>query len=1060
MDKNTDDALPRTRRGLRDLRLRNRLVLLVLLPLIAAVALGAARVVTENDAITAEGNLAGQVQVALTVSKLVHGVQDERDLIARYLTNGQRTEDMTSLAAAESNTTAQVQAFEAARKQYAGSISALAPSAQALAVQADARLGDLTVLRSSVVSLGDSRPVFQAYTTIIGSLLNFSDQLATSTTDHDLGNLVNSLSLVEQSGEQTSQERGYLVSILGGGGQARVQQEALIQAQAKYTSATTSLTAQAAPATANLFQSTVGGQSTGTADSLVQQVIDAALDNRPASTIGADPVGAFNAATAKVTQVRQVENQVAAQALDRTSFLQSAARTRLYVNAGIVILTLLLAFAATATIARSIVEPLRVLRTSAYQIATDGLPSVIRRLRDATDVDAAAGTRVEPIAVRSRDEIGAVARAFDEVHDAAVRLATEQALLRGNVNSMFKNLSRRSQGLVERQLLLIDGLENSEKDPGQLAQLFKLDHLATRMRRNNENLLVLAGEETARRWTEAVQLVDVARAAAAEVEQYERIMFGEIPRTRIVGKAAPDVAHLVAELLENATTYSSPQTKVWVAARGADDGGVILHIEDVGIGMTAADLRRSNERLANPPLVDVGVSRQMGLFVVGRLAARYGISVTLSESPAGGVTASIHLPVTLVDLGAMAARRPGDSGAQPRVTVPGMARDGFTSGGLLDQGRGAAPDDWQAGDFGRTKRLGEPPMPPPPDASAGAGFREPPMNGAGRSGANPVLPGQFATPLFPGPAAPDGYGADPRQPDSLRSNAAVYVDGVPSSPITDPTWFEPKQAAPDGGEPQPAQRQEGGRTQIPPPRQDPLPTRGPRPAQGSSSAQGSHPVQNPQPTQGLRQTQGLQQTQGPQQTQGSEVRQAARGDAAMTDTNERLPIFEAVESEWFRRRGTRPPHSGWSPRSVQPWDATRAASGAAQAASNVQQVQAGPGMSGPGSQSPNAGRFRPPAAPAPRMTESEPAARTWSSPGDDAWKAAAALANPVRDGTTTSGLPRRVPKANLVPGKAGANGAAKVTPPPGLSSTAEAVRRRLSTFRRNSQQLSGETEQS
>ncbi|HEU5426073.1 MAG TPA: ATP-binding protein, partial [Actinocrinis sp.] len=849
---------------------------------------------------------------------------------------------------------------------------------------------------------------------------------------------------------------GYLVSILGGGGQARVQQEALIQAQAKYTSATTSLTAQAAPATANLFQSTVGGQSTGTADSLVQQVVDAALDNRPASTIGADPVGAFNAATAKVTQVRQVENQVVAQALDRTSFLQSAARTRLYANAGIVILTLLLAFAATAIIARSIVEPLRVLRTSAYQIATEGLPSVIRRLRDTTDVDAAAGTRVDPIAVRSRDEIGAVARAFDEVHDAAVRLATEQALLRGNVNSMFKNLSRRSQGLVERQLLLIDGLENSEKDPGQLAQLFKLDHLATRMRRNNENLLVLAGEETARRWTEAVQLVDVARAAAAEVEQYERIMFGEIPRTRIVGKAAPDVAHLVAELLENATTYSSPQTKVWVAARGADDGGVILHIEDVGIGMTAADLRRSNERLANPPLVDVGVSRQMGLFVVGRLAARYGISVTLSESPAGGVTASIHLPVTLVDLGAMAARRPGDSGAQPRVTVPGMAREGFTSGGLLDQGRGAPPDDWQAADFGRTRRLGEPPLPPPPDAGVGAGFREPPVNGAGRSGANPVLPGQFAAPPFPGPAVPDGYGADPRHPDSLRSNAAVYIDGEPSSPITDPTWFEPKQAAPDGGEPQPAQRQEGGRTPIPPPRQDPLPTRGPRLAQGLQSAQGLHQTQGSHPAQGPHPPQGHP-TQG-----AAEVRQAARGDAAMTDTNERLPIFEAVESEWFRRRGTRPPHSGWSPRSVQPWDATRAASGAAQAASNVQQVQAGPGMPGPGSQSPNAGRFRPPAAPAPapRMTESESAPRTWSSPGDDAWKAAAALANPARDGTTTSGLPRRVPKANLVPGKAGANGAAKITPPPGLSTTAEAVRRRLSTFRRNSQQLSGETEQS
>ena len=1027
MDKNTDDALPRTRRGLRDLRLRNRLVLLVLLPLIAAVALGAARVVTENDAITAEGNLAGQVQVALTVSKLVHSVQDERDLIARYLTDGQQAQDMTSLAAAESNTTAQVQAFEAARRQYAGSIGALSASAQALAVQADARLGDLTVLRSSVVSLGDSRPVFQAYTTIISSLLNFSDQLATGTTDHDLGNLVSSLAAVEQAGEQTSQERGYLVSILGGGGQTRVQQEALIQAQAKYTSSLATLTAQATPATADLFQSTVGGQSTGTADSLVQQVIDAALDNRPASTIGADPVGAFNAATAKVTQVRQVENRVGAQALDRTSFLQSAARTQLYVNAGIVILTLLLAFAATAIIARSIVEPLRVLRTSAYQIATDGLPAVIRRLRDATDVEAAS-TRVEPIAVRSRDEIGEVARAFDEVHDAAVRLATEQALLRGNVNAMFKNLSRRSQGLVERQLLLIDGLENSEKDPGQLAQLFKLDHLATRMRRNNENLLVLAGEETARRWTEAVQLVDVARAAAAEVEQYERIMFGEIPRTRIVGKAAPDVAHLVAELLENATTYSSPQTKVWVAARGADDGGVILHIEDVGIGMTAADLRRSNERLSKPPLVDVGVSRQMGLFVVGRLAARYGISVTLSESPAGGVTASIHLPVTLVDLGAMAARRPDDSGPQPRVTVPGIAREGFSGGGLLDQGRGGAPEDWQGGEFGRTRRLGEPPSPPPPDAGVGAGFREPPVNGAGRFSANPVLPGQFAAPPFPGPAMdrqhPDSQRPDPLNPQSPRSNAAVYIDGAPSAPVIDPTWFEPKQAAPD----------------------DPLPTRGPRQAQPPQQAQA------PQ-----------QQTQPPRQTQNShpapsaEVRQAARSDAAMTDTNERLPIFEAVESEWFRRRGTRPPHSGWSPRSVQPWDATRAANGSAQAASNVQQAASN-------AQGPMAGRFRPPSvpvgAPVPTMTEPESGPRTWSSPGDDAWKAAAALANPARDGVTNSGLPRRVPKANLVPGKAGANGAAKVTPPPGISSTAEAVRKRLSTFRRNSQQLAGETEQS
>ncbi len=195
--------------------------------------------------------------------------------------------------------------------------------------------------------------------------------------------------------------------------------------------------------------------------------------------------------------------------------------------------------------------------------------------------------------MHSRDEIGQVAAAFDDVHREAVRLAAEQALLRGNVNAMFTNLSRRSQGLIQRQLSLISELESREADPDQLSSLFKLDHLATRMRRNGENLLVLAGEEPGRRWTRPVPLVDVLRAAASEVEQYERIELASVPTTEVAGRVVNDLVHLLAELLENATSFSSPQTKVKVTGHALPDGRVLIEIHDTGIGLSPRTSPRS-----------------------------------------------------------------------------------------------------------------------------------------------------------------------------------------------------------------------------------------------------------------------------------------------------------------------------------------------------------------------------------------------------------------------------------------------------------------------------------
>ncbi len=218
--------------------------------------------------------------------------------------------------------------------------------------------------------------------------------------------------------------------------------------------------------------------------------------------------------------------------------------------------------------------------------------------------------------INSNDEIGQVAQAFNAIHQEAVRVATEQAQLRLSVAAMFVNLARRSQLLVDRLIRLIDKLEQGERDPDRLAELFRLDHLATRMRRNDENLLVLAGAEGGRRWAQTAPLIDVLRAAIAEVEQYTRIKIGSVDDAEITAKAVNDVVHLVAELLENATSFSSPRTEVLVDARMVHDQ-VVIESKIRESVCRREQLSELNERLAKPQILEVTVSRMMGLFVVG-----------------------------------------------------------------------------------------------------------------------------------------------------------------------------------------------------------------------------------------------------------------------------------------------------------------------------------------------------------------------------------------------------------------------------------------------------------
>ncbi|MFE0176651.1 nitrate- and nitrite sensing domain-containing protein [Streptomyces sp. NPDC059002] len=347
--------------------------------------------------------------------------------------------------------------------------------------------------------------------------------------------------------------------------------------------------------------------------------------------------------TAKFDAYRTIESDLADKAVDEASDIAATAQRNAYITGAIVVLALLAAFILAGLMARQMSRSMRRLRTAAFGIAEQRLPMLVDQLSrtDPGRVD----TRVEPIPITSTDEIGEVARAFDQVHREAVRLAAEQALLRGNINAIFTNLSRRNQSLIEGQLTLITDLENNEADPDQLENLFRLDHLATRMRRNGENLLVLSGEEPGRRWDQPVPLVDVLRAASSEVEQYERIELAGVPEAEIHGLAVTDLVHLLAELLENATTFSSPQTKVRVTATRLPDGRVMVEIHDKGIGLTAEDFADINHKLANPPTVDAAISQRMGLFVVGRLSDRHGIRVQLRPSgEQAGTTSLVMLP--------------------------------------------------------------------------------------------------------------------------------------------------------------------------------------------------------------------------------------------------------------------------------------------------------------------------------------------------------------------------------------------------------------------------------
>jgi signal transduction histidine kinase len=421
-------------------------------------------------------------------------------------------------------------------------------------------------------------------------------------------------------------------------------------------------------------------------------------------------------------------------------------------------------------VGRSLVGRLGLLRAAALELAGERLPSVVRRLQRGETVDVAA--EVPPLEYGA-DELGQLGRAFTEVQRTAVQSAVDEANVRKGLNEVFLNIARRSQTLLHRQLALLDRMERRQTDPKELEDLYNADHLATRMRRHAEDLVILAGATPGRGWRNPVPVVDVIRGAISEVEDYKRIDVSTVETSSVIGRAVGDVIHLLAELLENAASFSPPHTRVHVAGQVVPNGYAV-EIEDRGLGMSAEALDDANRRLLEPPEFDPGDSARLGLFVVAQLAGRHGIRVQLRSSPYGGVTAVALIPGELITAGqGPAALTAGPSA--PAVSGTPAPWDRPTAG----IGAGPAP--------GQQPRTGTPPAGPngrrPGRPAALADLT--PLDG-------PVFDGPvFDGPVFDGPVF-DGPSVEPRTAPAVpagtdqprRSPTGPTVDGPPSDGLT------------------------------------------------------------------------------------------------------------------------------------------------------------------------------------------------------------------------------------------------------------------------------------
>jgi anti-sigma regulatory factor (Ser/Thr protein kinase)/HAMP domain-containing protein len=669
--------------SLRDWPVSFRLLAVIVLALVMGLVFGGLRVAAAADSEAQFGRVWQLAKLGQQVTSLVQALQDERD-------------ETTGIIPAAST-----QAAETALKRWYNSTDEAAAKVRALAggiggsfpanIQARVTtvlfvISHLGELRDTAMASQSALAVIADYSAPIGDMFSLNQQIAQGTADSSLANDVQALHSLSLAKDQAAQQRALLFNALTQQIFADDEQQALTTAVSEQAADLTSFDTTATPGQQTSFRRTATGPLVNRAELIEEYVLSVGSLDTTRLNISqrAAPAQWYSAMSDTVDKMQAVELGVARSIVARSQVLQRGAGRSALITAVLTGLILLLVLIATLAVARSLVQPLRRLRAGALDIATVQLPERVRQLGEAQDPTTSLD--VAPIDVLSADEIGQVARAFDQVHSEAVRLAGNETVLRRSFNAMFVNLSRRSQLLIERLAGMIDSLEQNEQDSDRLASLFAMDHLVTRMRRNSENLLLLAGHEGARKWSEPVSIADVARASTSEIEQYRRVMLNVQPGAAVSGHAVTDVVHLLAELIENATTFSPQDTPVHVSAQELT-GGLLIEVSDSGVGISESRLAELNSRLDNPPVIDVSVSRHMGLFAVAHLAERHGVRVRLRAGSPRGLTALVWLPDSVIERGTRPYGRPSRPIAAHAAFQDGNLQDrGLQDRGLQDRG--------------------------------------------------------------------------------------------------------------------------------------------------------------------------------------------------------------------------------------------------------------------------------------------------------------------------------------------------------------------------------------
>jgi signal transduction histidine kinase len=728
-------------------RVRSKLALVVAIPATAFCALATVQIASAASDSAEVAAFHDRVELARPVAALATALQTERDRTAGEMADAVRDDAFDRVLGPDRA------AVDTAYRQL---VSAAGRRSIGLREAAD-RVRDLEDARAAART-GALPPdvVFRSYTAAVSALFELLPQ-ASSGPDAALLSPTIAVLEIARAKEYASQLRAHLYAACRGRFAEPASYQRYAEAIAEQRAAVVRFTASAPFDVGVTFGNGAGGvEAVNLRDRILEQI--------RGRTVTVSPEEWWQASTRDLAVVADAEQRALGHLDSDASKLVDDQHTRTLRLTALILGVLVITLASWILIGRSMVRSLRELRGQALDVAQRRLPEAIQRLRGVerqADLDNLPTTAFPQLGGSAGDEIEEVGDAFAAVHASAVRLAGEQAELRRGAHAMIINVARRSQALVERQLKLLDEVQSAEEDPDQLANLFRLDHLVTRMRRNDANLLVLAGADTMRRRSDPVPLSAVVLAAMAEIEAYERVLADVDDGGYIAGLAVADVIHILAELLENATRYSPPDTTVTVLGRVAADGrSAFVRIADRGLGMSEQKLAEANEKImhAGESAPVAAATAQMGLWVVGRLAGRHNLAVGL-RSIDHGVQAEVGIPAALL------APPPSRPYAELARSVLRRSTMHLISRELAGAGAGAA--------------------------SAGRSRAEGTLTTGGRGSAGSFALDDRATPPYGSPAVPVTVPAPvrPSQPDERDArNLHGWTQEIrlPAQPVADP----------------------------------------------------------------------------------------------------------------------------------------------------------------------------------------------------------------------------------------------------------------------------------